>query len=307
MFTGMIDHDVPHHLRGRRNKVGPTLPDRLGVINQPQVGFVENGGRLKSMALPLPAHVMVGEPVQFRMHQREQLPQRSLVSAAPLAKQLGGCLLRGSGRRHEGFSPPQIVSRSRDFYSTTGGNRKKTAQSWRVLRGLFAYPHEPAHTTNPPLQSRNRPNLRETTAMKTVITSNSSLLTIFRLRSTFILIALTLMAFVLAQKTQALNPPPDGGYAGGNTAEGQGALLNLTSGTFNTAVGLFSLRSNMQGTFNTALGAGALFTNTADQNTATGAAALFSNTVGSLNTANGAFALFSNSEGTNNNAFGNAA
>jgi hypothetical protein len=68
---------------------------------------------------------MVGEPVQFGMHQREQLPQRSLVSAAPLAEQLGDRLLRGSGRRHEGFSPPQIVSRSRDFYSTTGGNRKK--------------------------------------------------------------------------------------------------------------------------------------------------------------------------------------
>src|SRR6266480_7693544 len=113
MFTGMIDHDVPHHLRGRRNKVGPTLPDRLGVINQPQVGFVENGGRLKSMALLLPAHVMVGEPVQFRMHQREQLPQRSLVSAAPLAEQLGDCLLRGSGRRHEG-------SRRRKLYHDRG-------------------------------------------------------------------------------------------------------------------------------------------------------------------------------------------
>src|SRR5206468_10759464 len=105
---------------------------------------------------------MVGEPVQFRMHQREQLPQRSLVSAAPLAKQLGGCLLRGSGRRHEGFSPPQIVSRSRDFYRATGGNRKKTAQSWRVLRGLFAYPHEPAQPINTPEKPKQKPNLNKT-------------------------------------------------------------------------------------------------------------------------------------------------
>jgi hypothetical protein len=59
------------------------------------------------------------------MHQRKQFRQRSLVSVAPLAEQLGDCLLRGSGRRHEGFSPPQIVSRSRDFYSTAGGNQKK--------------------------------------------------------------------------------------------------------------------------------------------------------------------------------------
>jgi hypothetical protein len=47
------------------------LPDRLGVIDQSEIGFVENGRRLKSMALPLPAHVMVSEAVQFRMHQRE--------------------------------------------------------------------------------------------------------------------------------------------------------------------------------------------------------------------------------------------
>ena len=29
---------------------------------------------------------------------------------------------------------------------------------------------------------------------------------------------------------EALNPPPDGGYPGGNTAEGQGALSSLSTG-----------------------------------------------------------------------------
>jgi len=32
---------------------------------------------------------------------------------------------------------------------------KKTARSWRVLRGLFAYAHEPAHTTTTP-ENQNR-------------------------------------------------------------------------------------------------------------------------------------------------------
>jgi hypothetical protein len=90
---------------------------------------------------------MVGEPVQFRMHQWKQFSQRFLVSVAPLAEQLGNCLLRGLGRRHEGFSPPQIVSRSRDFYSTTGGNQKKIAQPWRISRGRSAYAHEPDKRT----------------------------------------------------------------------------------------------------------------------------------------------------------------
>ena len=140
--------------------------------------------------------------------------------------------------------------------------------------------------------------------METVNTSNSSLITNLRSRSTLILIALALVAFALVQKTQAVSPPPDGGYAGGNTAEGQDALLNLTSGTFNTAVGFLSLSGLKEGNFNTGLGAGTLLFNVADENTATGAGALLSNTTGNLNTANGAFALFLNTEGTFNTATG---
>jgi len=117
-------------------------------------------------------------------------------------------------------------------------------------------------------------------------------------------ILFALACFGVLPKSQAVNPPPDGGYPGGNTAEGQGALLNLTSGTFNTAVGLLSLRSNTQNTFNTAVGAGALLTSTADKNTGIGAGALLSNTIGSQNTANGSFALLNNSTGTENAALG---
>jgi hypothetical protein len=103
---------------------------------------------------------------------------------------------------------------------------------------------------------------------------------------------------------QAVNPPPDGGYAGGNTAEGQDALLSLTTGIYDTAVGLFSLESNAEGNLNTAIGAGTLLVNTADENTTTGAGALLSNTTGETNTANGTFALFSNTIGFGNTAVG---
>jgi Chaperone of endosialidase len=110
-------------------------------------------------------------------------------------------------------------------------------------------------------------------------------------------------------KTQAVLPAPDGGYGPpayglGNTAEGQDALLSLTTGIFNTGTGYLSLQSNTTGNFNTAIGAGALFNNTADQNTATGAAALLSNTTGTFNTANGEAALFFNTTGNQNTATG---
>jgi len=120
-------------------------------------------------------------------------------------------------------------------------------------------------------------------------------------------LSIATLAFIclsVLPNAQALNPPPDGGYPGGNTAEGQNALSGLTTGTYNTGVGFFSLSSNAEGTFNTAIGAGTLLTNTADNNTATGAGALFSNTTGENNTAAGVFALFDNTTGGSNTAIG---
>jgi hypothetical protein len=113
-----------------------------------------------------------------------------------------------------------------------------------------------------------------------------------------------LVILALLPIAQAVSPTPDGGYPGGNTAEGQNALLSLTTGTYNTGVGIFSLLSLTDGKFCTGVGAGTLLANTADQNTATGAGALLSNMTGVGNTANGAFTLFNNTDGSNNTATG---
>jgi hypothetical protein len=81
---------------------------------------------------------------------------------------------------------------------------------------------------------------------------------------------------------------------GGNTAEGQNALLSLTTGTFNSAFGFDSLLLTSDTSFSTGVGAGTLLLNTANQNTAVGAGALLSNSTGEDNNAVGAFALFNN-------------
>jgi hypothetical protein len=112
--------------------------------------------------------------------------------------------------------------------------------------------------------------------------------------------------FALCSIARAVTPAPDGGYPGGNTAEGQNALFSNTTGTYNTALGLFSLKSNTDGSFNTATGAGTLILNTANSNTAFGAAALLLNTNGSDNTAVGAFALLNNTA-NGNTAIGSGA
>jgi trimeric autotransporter adhesin len=122
--------------------------------------------------------------------------------------------------------------------------------------------------------------------------------------------ALALLAFncfAFLSTVQALVPPPDGGYTGGNTAEGQNALFSLTTGTFNTAVGFLSGHSFTTGNLNTAIGAGTLLFTHADENTATGAGALLNSGGGFGNTANGAFALFSDTDGDFNTAIGDDA
>jgi hypothetical protein len=127
-------------------------------------------------------------------------------------------------------------------------------------------------------------------------------------RTLSVLVIGTLLACLgLLQNAEAVRPAPDGGYPGGNTAEGQNALLSLTTGAYNTAVGLFSLMSNQEGQFNTGIGAGALLANTAHRNTALGAGSLLSNTTGVKNTANGTFALFNNADGNSNTASGESA
>ena len=127
----------------------------------------------------------------------------------------------------------------------------------------------------------------------------------------FFALSVILACFVIVPWAQALNPPPDGGYTGFNTAEGQNALFSLTTGAANTAAGWFSLKSNTDGSFNTGVGAGTLLLNVGNQatqkgieNTAVGAAALLFNDSGSFNTGTGVKALFSNTTGINNTAIG---
>src|SRR6266568_9170877 len=90
-------------------------------------------------------------------------------------------------------------------------------------------------------------------------------------RCGLLLTPLLLVCFALLPRAQAVVPAPDGGYPNQNTAEGDNALLNLTSGGNNTALGFNALLNDTTGFRNTATGSRALTNNTTGaQNTATG-------------------------------------
>jgi Chaperone of endosialidase len=122
------------------------------------------------------------------------------------------------------------------------------------------------------------------------------------------LIAFALACFGLSPTARAVTPAPDGGYPNDNTAEGESALFNLTTGAFNTAIGFKALFSNTTGNGNTATGYVALYSNTSgNHNTAIGEGALDFNTTGDFNTAIGTGALNTNGIGGSNTATGSYA
>jgi hypothetical protein len=87
-----------------------------------------------------------------------------------------------------------------------------------------------------------------------------------QLRSGLFLAALALAYPALSPITQAVTPPPVGGYPGQNTATGDYALFNLTTGTRNTAIGFWALNTNTTGGKNAAIGFQALVDNTTGKN-----------------------------------------
>jgi trimeric autotransporter adhesin len=130
-----------------------------------------------------------------------------------------------------------------------------------------------------------------------------------------LLSALVFGCIAVLPAAHALNPPPDGGYLGGNTAEGTQALNSLillpgrgeVGGLRNTAIGYQTLFSDIVGSDNTATGYQALNNNTASFNSAFGGLALFGNTDGSHNSGVGWGALRENTTGNDNTAVGHNA
>jgi hypothetical protein len=67
--------------------MGAVLPLHLFEIDQPQVGFVDERGRLKRVAWPLSRHLSPRQPSQLLVDDRHELLQRVLVAVFPSGEQ----------------------------------------------------------------------------------------------------------------------------------------------------------------------------------------------------------------------------
>src|SRR6476469_831139 len=80
-------------------------------------------------------------------------------------------------------------------------------------------------------EKRKKFPMHRPTPLKTVSRLVPNLIRCWPLRHGRLLVALFLASIALSPMARAVNPPPDGGYPNGNTAEGDNALFsNSTNG-----------------------------------------------------------------------------
>jgi Chaperone of endosialidase len=176
-------------------------------------------------------------------------------------------------------------------FSQTRRVKRISNQAENHFPARFFAPSRPAHKINSAGKKKGR-------------TMNP----LIQLRKATPVFLVALACFGLSPAAQAVVPPPDGGYANQNTAEGKDALFSLTSGENNTALG-FQALYNVTTTFeNTAVGSQALLSNTVGtRNVAVGAQALWQLTNGDSNIAVGGGSLAHSESGNFNTALGRRA
>jgi len=75
-LAGMIHQDQPHQVGGDGKEVRPVFPILLPLPDQPEVGFVDQGGGLQSMVATFPAQVPGRLPAEFVIDEGDQLVLR---------------------------------------------------------------------------------------------------------------------------------------------------------------------------------------------------------------------------------------
>lgn len=94
----MVHQDLAHQLCGHCEKVSAILPLRQILFDHSDISFVYQGRALECVSGPFVAEIVLGDPPEFVVNERNKRVQGGAISAPPTSQQLGN--LSGRIRLH---------------------------------------------------------------------------------------------------------------------------------------------------------------------------------------------------------------
>ena len=91
----VVNQNPAHDLCRDSKEMGSVLPVHVALIDQPQIDLVHQRRGLERVPRPLAAKLSCRDPAQLFVDEREQLIERTLVAATPVAKERRHIARRG--------------------------------------------------------------------------------------------------------------------------------------------------------------------------------------------------------------------
>jgi hypothetical protein len=85
----MVNEDAPHYLRRDSEKVDAVLPGQVLLVDQAEVGFVDESSSLQGVLAMFTTEVAMRQAVEFLINERHQLLKRPHITSSPGDEQLG--------------------------------------------------------------------------------------------------------------------------------------------------------------------------------------------------------------------------
>jgi hypothetical protein len=80
------DEDPTHDLRGDTKEMSPVTPIAVALIDESQIGLVDECRRLQGVAHPLMPKLPLRDPAQLGVNERQQLIECAAIPATPVPR-----------------------------------------------------------------------------------------------------------------------------------------------------------------------------------------------------------------------------
>jgi len=89
LAAGMVDEDAADHLSGDGEEVSAVLPVDIGMADEAEEGFVDDGGAGQGVAVAFAAELAAGDAAEFSVDERGERVERGGVARAPTLEESG--------------------------------------------------------------------------------------------------------------------------------------------------------------------------------------------------------------------------